>query len=228
MKKQLVIGSISVLGLTLFSFSLFKLDVNLHFGGSSQSNPTAATASDTRPNPNQQNQKEIQPRPNAERAKLPQQSTVARPQVRPSVRQVGQDAWRVMVSGDQWFDTGIPVVADWRLYIELLDGQFATHKWLTKIGGKVFFPINGWGGVGGDFYIEEHNKYNRAALIVDYDFQDTLKFKLDGEGQASLVELSVRVNKLNSCLLRKDEQHAALHSPHFEWAERMKEKLMRE
>lgn len=225
--KKFIIGSISVLGVTLFSFSLFKLDINLHFGGSSQSNPPATAASESRTNPDHQNEK-VQAGPNAERSKPPQQSAVATSHARPSVRQIGHDAWRVIVSGDQWFDTGIPVVADWRVYIELLDGQFATHKWLTKIGGKVFFPVNGWGGVGGDFYIEEHNQYNRAALLVDYDFQDTLKFKLDDEGQASQVELSIRVSKLNSCLLRKDEQHAALHSPHFEWAERMKEKLMRQ
>lgn len=145
----------------------------------------------------------------------------------PSVKQVGNNEWRVVLSGQDWFDTGIPVIANDLVRVESTDRK---DKFLLKIGGGQWFssesPLSAaWRGAAA--VVGENPKSN---LITDYDFRDTVKLKLDDEGPNKWIAVTVELKGSWAWFIHDPDQsdeHKALHEPAEVWKREMLERIAR-
>jgi hypothetical protein len=145
----------------------------------------------------------------------------------PSVKQVDNNKWRVVLSGRGWFDTGIPVIANDLVRAETDDQN---NKFLLKIGSGQWFagdsPLSsGWRGAGA--VVGENPRSN---LVTDYDFRDTVKLKLDDEGPNKWIAVTVELKGSWAWSIYDpydSPEHNALHEPAEEWKRQMLERIAR-
>jgi hypothetical protein len=145
----------------------------------------------------------------------------------PSVKQVDNNKWRVVLSGSGWFDTGIPVIANDLVRAETSGGD---NKFLLKVGNGQWFSGDSaldpnWRGAGA--VVGENPRSN---LVTDYDFRDTVKLKLDDEGPNKWIVVTVELKGSGACFIYDpydSPEHDALHEPAEEWKRQMLERIAR-
>ncbi|MDT7540569.1 MAG: hypothetical protein QOE33_473 [Acidobacteriota bacterium] len=143
----------------------------------------------------------------------------------PSVKQVDNNKWRVVLSGPGWFDTGIPVIANDLVRAET-EGR--DSKFLLKVGAGQWFAGDSaldpnWRGAGA--VVGENPRSN---LVTDYDFRDTVKLKLDDEGPSKWIVVTVELNGSGAWYIYDpydSPEHDALHEPAEEWKRQMLERI---
>jgi hypothetical protein len=167
----------------------------------------------------------------------------------PSVKEIGDAIWKVTLPPNgQWFDTGIPVVCNTVVQIKDFTAD-RNHKWMVKLGGNVFYSqvtllmqnssekdfrfvnsaFNRFDEPVFQMYVREDNQYGPPYMIVDYDFEDTIKLKVDDEGKYETLYLKAQVfDETSLDSMKNNESHMALHKPHMQWFQDMKRKLTRE
>jgi hypothetical protein len=145
----------------------------------------------------------------------------------PSVKQVDNNKWRVVLSGQGWFDTGIPVIANDLVRVE---SDHRNNKFLLRVGNGQWFSSESdldpnWRGAG--VAVGENSKFN---LVTDYDFRDTVKLKLDDEGPNQWIVVTVELTG-SWAWFKYDPYdspaHNALHEPAEEWKREMLERIAR-
>lgn len=139
-----------------------------------------------------------------------------------SIKQIGEILWRVHLTSKDWWDSGIPVVAN---QFTVIKGNSDESRWLSKVGEKIFFGRNGgWHENQTIRTLEDLG--GREGIQVDYDFHDTLKLKLDDESRLEEVTLIIRFDK-EDCPFRNNENHLALHTTYEQWQSQALEKIAR-
>jgi hypothetical protein len=105
----------------------------------------------------------------------------------PSVKEVGEDRWKVTLVSSKWFNTRIPVIANQRVTIE---NTIEGGKWIGRVGQAKFFSSE---------------QSNPASLLfavrsdtgnfwnVEADYQATLLLTIDDEGTATELILYVGI-----------------------------------
>jgi hypothetical protein len=154
------------------------------------------------------------------------------PSPAPSVKEIGESLWRVTLPADgNWFDTGIPVICNMEVDIRNLSRDRA-DKFLTKVAGKVFYNQNaGFDNMRTMFllYIAEDQKHGPANIMVEHDFQDTIKLKIDDEGSNNSLFLTVRLEERHDFdQMRFNTTHMTLHEASRHWFKAMKSTLSRQ
>lgn len=140
------------------------------------------------------------------------------PTVQPSsIKQIGNGHWRIHLTSKEWFDSGIPAIANQYTYIK---PQGVKKGWLIKIGKKVLINSS-------TVAINETGYQESSGLKVDYDFHDTFKFKLDDESGAEEVTLIVSFVKDNLCPVQDDKAHTVMHDKYEKWQKDMVAKIAR-
>lgn len=119
---------------------------------------------------------------------------------------LGSNTWKVNLSSDTWFDTGIPYVTNDTLNINEWGSQETNPGTLIKVNGRVF-----------------RNSEGRQIFFFDRDgfkitIRDTVKLKLD-EG-ALPVELQLAVNHVNGVCIDYTS-HGEIHQESIAWSETM-------
>jgi len=135
-----------------------------------------------------------------------------------SIKQIANNAWRVVLSyKDGWFDTRIPVIANCGGMIRC---DTAGAKYLAKLHppDKVFF-LEG--------YQTIHTYETQDSFAPDY--QGTIWFKVDTEGQAKAITLSVQLDVYdNQCPFPNDAFHQQIHQRAHTWLEAMRGRIARD
>lgn len=146
----------------------------------------------------------------------------AQPTIQPSsVKQIGDNHWRIHLTSKEWFDSGIPSISNQYTKIKAQEGK----GWLTKIGDKVFIADSNSQDIATDENLNGH-----PGMTVDYDFRDTFKFKLDEESGANEVVLVITFfdgNPNNNCAAPRDDAHGKVHENNQKWRDTILSKIAR-
>lgn len=145
------------------------------------------------------------------------------------VKQLSEYAWRVTLPEGGWYDTGIPVVANVEILITSAGGK---GKFMIKIKNRQMFSGN-WSGKPGKLIMVSEEDYwhsgdNQPIILVDYDFTDTIKLKIDDEGGERAMLLNVALKEgPDRCNDSENKVNPNIHNPTRVWAAQMREKIAR-
>lgn len=181
--------------------------------------PPAPAAAEPHPTPSATAPAESRPTPRA--------TPTPEPTPQSSVKQLGEDTWRVYLTNrDSWYDTGIPVISLTCVDTKPNERNDQT-KYLLKLKGKTFFSRDKNDGTI-YFYLQEASMFDGRP--VDPDFRDTIRMKIDDESQSQAEVVIVRVRK--DCVIsdfnENDEAHHKLHLGAEQWFAAKKAKLARQ
>ena len=120
--------------------------------------------------------------------------------------------WKVILTSNKWFDTGIPYSANDTLNVSQYSSQNTDPNTLIKLGGREYANSDGR-----QIYLFEERG-------TKPDFRDTVKLKLR-EG-ATRVELEVAItNQAGYCI--DPDGHQAIHDASYAWLKKTVEKMKR-
>ena len=168
----------------------------------------------------------IQASNNASTAQKNSQSTEpATSTVSFSIKQIASDTYRAVIPPGNWVDTGVPVIASYRVYIKDTERN-DSDKFILKVGGHQYpsQPIIMDGTLGAAVYVEEGPARFSPSLNVPYDFEDTVKIKADGD---HAITVFIYLNQEEADPFANDPTHMALHAPSDTWFTNMRQKLAR-
>ena len=170
------------------------------------------------PNPDLRSQPIIAQTQTATRELTPEPTEAPTPIDEATVKQIDNEIWRVhLVSKDEWYDTGIPLIANCFLGIDPLDVP-AGSKWLIRIGinSEVKFSDSGFF----KYFCEPE---------TDYDFKATVWLKIDTESKANNFNLTVK-SRTQACdpYWQEKESNKRYHDASLKWYAMRKQKIARQ
>ena len=146
------------------------------------------------------------------------------PKEKSSVKQVAENEWRVhLVSKEEWFDTGVPVIANGNMGVERATDS-NDIAWLTKVGetGKVMFAPRP-GQYGGPWHIGK----GFCEPDTETDFRGTVWLRIDDESKLDSFDVIVS-STIHNCDPRYDnEDRKKFHAAAEKWYAMMRAKIER-
>jgi hypothetical protein len=208
-KPQLIALGVIVSGLFFFGIGIFLLAketfnpvANVNNSVASKATPTATTllvSNSTKPRPS--------PTPVQTPVETPE------PRIPSSVQWIGKDSlngssiWKVVLTSNKWFDTGIPYITNDTVNINQYDSENTDPNTLIKLNGKIFA-----------------NRDGRQISYFDRDgfspkIRDTVKLKLDGGG-VGRAELKIALVHVNA-MCPDYANHKEIHEASIAWSDNM-------
>jgi hypothetical protein len=142
-----------------------------------------------------------------------------------SVTQTGEKVWNVVLPKGQWYDTGLPMIANTRIHIT---GNGTYGVFLAKIGKQVL-----WSSHSSDLgtFVGEQGG-DKESVFAGPDFLETLRLRISDDDKRDWLSLNVYfwiepMTRDERDLLDNDPLHRALHKPAEDRAEAMLSKLRR-
>jgi len=227
----LILAGVFLLAIA-YGIYLYKAYLN----GFNQSQPKVATLT-TNPTPQTYTPVKVPtpvstPKPTPQATPKPSSTPAPEPIPPSSVKQIGENTWRVIVSGNNWYDTGIPVVSNMTVGVEPSSNYV---KYLVKLGQKTFFSTDEHFSNSYYVYVSE-TLGDKRGIDADYAFRDTLKLRLDNESKEKWLSATVSVSRTDDYLANdiarrnragwysrdfKDnpayQDHMARHQPALDW-----------
>lgn len=208
-KPQLIALGVIVSGLFFFGIGIFLLAKETSDPVANVNNSVASKATTTATIPRASNSATPRPLPF-----LAERPTVATPppKIPSSVQWTGKDSltgsstWKVVLTNDTWFDTGIPYITNDTVNINQYNSQETDPNTLIKLNGKIFA-----------------NRDGRQIFYFDRDgfspnIRDTVKLKLDGG--VKRAELKIAVAHVNA-ICPDYENHREIHKASISWSDNM-------
>lgn len=153
------------------------------------------------------------------------------PTVAFSIKQTGDQFYRVVIPPGRWVDTGVPAVAGTLICVGDTEDN-PRHKFIMRIAGIQQFSVrnvlaNQWGAYTG-IHMSEDSRFT-PYVIVTHEFRDTLKLKVDDEGSNEALTLNIYVDRERfSDPFYHIPGHMALHNESEQWFQMMIAKLARQ
>lgn len=211
-KPQFVAFGVVLFGVFLFGIGVYLLAKESLAPTPTAANPVISTPLPTAPGP-VANKAKVKPSISQEEpTPVPVPTAMPVKRVPSSVQWVKRDSylgaqtWKVNLSSDKWFDTGIPYITNDTLNINKYGSQETDPHTLIKVNGNVFA-----------------NKEGRQIFYFDRDgfkpsIRDTVKLRLE-EG-AQPTELEITLNHIyNVC--PDYENHKEIHQASIAWSDTM-------